>query len=296
MQGGSAMQTWRRVATVLALTSATFGSAVSGADTPELSAAVQNESGPTLRLDFGSGESSSNAVAAFMYFVPLISPVPVTAVTSPGSTQQTRLTSATRQQSARSFTTTCDFEFTGDGSQRDIFDLAQEIQRHERQLKAGGTLGRQLQSITVTGPGRGRIEVKGTITNGVQTVTQVRLRFNAQGQTSPVSIGLCDVRYLEGGFQQVNENVARVNTLTFRREPGQPRMEITVASVKRKGASNGLWQNFKGSLTGAAVNLLIDPLPVEVIGNHAMLEFGQALVAGAGSFTFPHARHLLEQR
>ena len=69
-------------------------------------------------------------------------------------------------------------------------------------------------------------------------------------------------------------------------------MEVTVASVKKKGAGQNLWQSIKGSLTGAAVNLFIDPLTVETTGHQAMLDFGQALVSGAPTFTFPRARNL----
>ena len=286
---------WRRATTILLLAAGMLVGGRSRADAPEPSAAVKRGVGPTIRMDYAR-ESAGSAVAAFMYFIPLISPEPVTAVISPGSTQQARVTSAVRRQSDKAFTTTCDFEFSGNGSQEDVFDLAHSIRRHERQLKAGGTLGRQLRSITVSGPGHGRVEIKGSVSNGVQTVTQVRLRFNAGSQASPVSIGLCDIRYLEGDFKPVNELVARVNTLTFRRDPGQPKMEVTVASVKSKGAGNNLWQNFKGSLKGAAANLLIDPLPVEVVGNTAMLDFGLALSTGATNFTFPRAAHLIENQ
>jgi hypothetical protein len=69
-------------------------------------------------------------------------------------------------------------------------------------------------------------------------------------------------------------------------------MEVTVASVKKKGAGNSLWQNIKGGIAGTAVNLLIDPLTIRNIGHQAMLEFGEALVSGAPSFTFPYARNL----
>jgi hypothetical protein len=94
----------------------------------------------------------------------------------------------------------------------------------------------------------------------------------------------------------VNEMVARVNTLTFGRKPGLPKMEASVSSVKSKGAGSSLWQNLKGSLAGAVVNLLIDPLTVEAVGHRAMLDFGQALAAGAPSFTFPRAQNLKESR
>ncbi len=73
-------------------------------------------------------------------------------------------------------------------------------------------------------------------------------------------------------------------------------MEVSVASVKKKGAGEGWWQNFKGGLKGVAVNLLIPPLMVEAVGHQAMLDFGQALASGAPSFTFPRARNLKESR
>ena len=151
---------------------------------------------------------------------------------------------------------------------------------------------RQLVCITVDGKGNGAVEVEGTVSNGVQLVTEVRLRFNARGKASPVSIDLCDIRYVDGEFRRLKETVAQVNTLTFRRQAGPPKMEVTVASVKRKGAGNSLWQSIKGGIAGTAVNLLIDPLTVKRIGQQAMLDFGQALVSGAPTFTFPRANNL----
>jgi hypothetical protein len=227
-----------------------------------------------------------------MYFVPLISPEPVSSSTSPGNTQAARVLSARRKSTGHSFVVTCEFEFTGNGTQQSIVDLVPTIRRHTRELRAGGSTGRQLSSITVNGSGSGAIEVEGTVSNNVETVREVRLRFNAQGKTSPVSIELCEIRYHEGEFRRCNEIVARVNTLTFRRTPGPPKMEVTVASVKNKAAGDGLWQNFKGSIKGLAVNLLIEPLTVEAVGHQAMLDFGGALASGATTFTFPRATNL----
>jgi len=231
-------------------------------------------------------------MASFMYFVPLISPEPVSSSTSPGSTQAARVLSARRKDTAYSFAVTCEFEFTGNGSQQSILDLAPTILRNDRELRAGGSTGRQLSSITVNGSGNGTVEVEGTVSNNVDTVREVRLRFNTHGKTSPVSIALCEIRYHEGEFRRLNEIIARVNTLTFRRGLGPPKMEVTVASVKNKTAGDGLWQNLKGSVKGLAANLLIDPLTVEAIGHRAMLDFGGALNSGAATFTFPCATNL----
>lgn len=253
---------------------------------------VAAAAGPTLRLDYEPGKSGGNPVEVFMYFVPLISPEPVFSVSSPGSSQSARVTSAKRRITENSLLTTCEFEFSGEGRQQNHFDLTNQIRRQERKLKEGRVMRRQLSCITVEGPGSGTVEVEGTVSNGVQTVTEVRLRFNARGKSSPVSIDLCDIRYLDGEFKRVDEMVARVNTLTFRRKPGPPKMEVTVASVKKKGAGKNLWQSIKGGIKGVAVNAFIDPLRVEAAGHRAMLDFGQALVSGASTFTFPRARNL----
>jgi hypothetical protein len=134
--------------------------------------------------------------------------------------------------------------------------------------------------------------VEGTLTNRVPTVAEVRLRFNDRGKASPVTIGLQDIRYVEGAFRPTNEMVARVNTLTFKRGVVPPRMAVTVASVKRKDAGDGLWQKFVGGVTGVAANLLIKPIRVDATGHEAMLDFGLALAAEEPAFTFPRARHL----
>ena len=265
----------------------TFSQAGPPAVVPPTAAAT----GPTIRLDFGRGESPGNPVASFMYFVPLISPEPVSSITSPNSTQVARVLSAKRRSTPNSFVVTCEFEFAGSGSQQSILDLAPTIRRQEEKLKAGGSTGRLLSTITVGGPGSGTVEVEGVITNNVETVSEVRLRSNAHGKTSPISIEICEIRYQEGEFRHLNEILARVNTLIFNRKSGRPKMEVTVASVKKKGAGDGFWQNFKGSVVGLAVNLFIPPLTVEPVGHRAMLDFGRALALGAATFTFPRAPH-----
>ena len=286
----------RRGASLLLLALALWANglwpALSQAPPPTVVAATDAATGPTIRLDYGRDQSPGNPVASFMYFVPLISPEPVSSTTSPGSTQAARVLSAKRRSTAHSFVVTCEFEFTGDGSQQSLLDLAPTIRRKEGQLRAGGSIGRQLSSITVNGAGSGTVEVEGTISNSVETVSEVRLRFNAHGKTSPVSIALCGIGYREGEFRRLNEIIARVNTLTFSRKPGPPKMEVTVASVKSKGAGDGLWQKLKGSIKGLAVNLLIDPLTVEAAGHRAMLDFGRAVASGETTFTFPLATNL----
>ena len=247
--------------------------------------------GPTLHLGDGRRGSPGNTVSEFMYFVPLISLEPVSVVKSPGNTQRVRMLSTTRSSSAGSFLVTCEYEFNGEGNQRNVFDHSEKIRRHERELKEGGLLDHQLSSINVEGAGRLRIEVEGTMTGNVPTVTEVRMRFNC-GQPSLVTIGLHDVGYSDGEMRVRNEINARVNTLTFRRMPGPPKMDITVAAVKRKGAGNNFVQNVIGGLKATAANMVLKPVAVEATGNEAMLNFGLALVSKAPSFTFPNASNL----
>ena len=257
-----------------------------------LAGRAEDTNGPTIHLCYGTDATTANPVAEFMYFVPLISRQPVSSLTSAGSTQSVRINSVTRSFSRHSFAVTCEIDLTGDGWQQSVFDLTQTAERHERQLQNGGSVGRQLKSIDVQGAGAITVEVEGGVSDGVATVREVRLHFNAHGHASPVSIDICDIRRVNGDVQQANEILARVNTLTFRRETGPPKMEVSVASVKHKDAGDGFWQKVKGRVAGAAVNMFIDPLTVEEAGHQAMLDFGQALVAGAPTFTFPRARNL----
>ena len=247
--------------------------------------------GPTLQLGDGRGGSPGNSVAEFMYFVPLISLEPVSVVKSPGNTQRARMLSATRS-TAGSLLASCEFEFNGKGNQQYVFDHSEKIHQHEPELKEGGSLDHQLGSISVEGAGRVRIEVEGTIAGHVPTVTEVRLRFNVGGRPSLVTIGLHDIGYSDGEIRLRNETVARVNTLIFRRKPGTPKMEITVAAVKRKGVGNNIWQNVMGGVKATTANLLLKPIAVEPAGNEAMLNFGLALVSEAPAFTFPPASKL----
>jgi len=248
--------------------------------------------GPTLQLDYGHGAPQTNAVSEFMYFVPLISPEPVSVITNAGNTQCVRISSSACRVSGNTFVATCNFEFTGEGSQQNILDHTDKIHEHEEDLKAGGSLKRQLSSICVEGAGNGSVEIEGTVTNGVRSVNEVRLQFNGRGKPSPVSIGLEDIIYHDGAVKVENAIVARVNALTFRRGTGNPKMEVTLASLKAKDAGDSAWSNFMGSLKGMVANQFIPPITVEATGHQAMLDFGEALAAEKPAFTFPFAARL----
>ena len=248
--------------------------------------------GPTLWLEYKDDKSPGNSVAEFMYFVPLISLEPVSVVESPGNTQRARMVSAKRSFAARSFSVTCEFQFAGAGSQQNIFDHTDKVRRHQQELKQGGSLDHELGSIDIEGAGCVTIEVEGTIDARVPTVTEVRIRFNGRGQPSHVTIDLHDIAYADGALRLRSESIVRVNTLIFRRRPGPAKMEITVASVRRKDAGDTFLQNVMGGLRAATANLLLKPVSVEPAGNEAMLNFGLALALGAPAYTFPRASNL----
>lgn len=233
-----------------------------------------------------------NSLSAFLYFVPLISTEPVSMTSAAGAAQSARLTTPTRHVSGSSFDAQCEIQFIGTGWEKVIFDLTRLIHDRADKLKEGGTLPHLLKSIAIEGGGAGTLEVEGTLTGGVWQVNEVRLRFNARGESSPATIELTDVKNVDGTFREVNGVVARVNTLTFRRQKGVPKMAVTVASVKNKDVGDSFWQNLKGTVKGAAVNMFIEPLPVEQAGNNAMLDFGLAMINGSPTFTFPLAKNL----
>jgi hypothetical protein len=248
--------------------------------------------GPTLHFDYGRGQPLENPLNKFMYFVPLISPDLISVSTNAGNTQCARVISSSCQTNGVAFHAACEFEFGGAGLQRNVFDHADCIRQHKKELQAGKPLPYQLDAINVQGSGSGSVEVEGILTNGVHTVTEVRLRFNSHDHISPVCISLHDIVYRQGAIHLKNEIVARVNMLVFREKSGTPKMQITLDSLKPEDAADTLWQNFVGRIKGIVANQLIPPLTVPADGHQAMMDFGLALAMEKATFTFPYATRL----
>jgi hypothetical protein len=248
--------------------------------------------GPTLQFDYDAEKPLDNPLSKFMYFVPLISPEHVSISTNAGNTQCARVISCRCRTNGAVFHAECEFNFAGEGLQRNVFGHTAIIQRRQKELKSGKTLAHQLTAISVEGGGSGSVEVEGTLTNGQPVVTEMRIRFNGHGHASPVSVELEDMVMGDGALHYENPMVARVNALTFRQKSDPPKMEVTLASVKRKDAGNTLWQIFVGDLKGEAANLLLPPLTITVDGHQAMLDFGLALAMQKATFTFPFANRL----
>ncbi|MFO7974451.1 MAG: hypothetical protein R6V12_07445 [Candidatus Hydrogenedentota bacterium] len=254
--------------------------------------AVGDDSGPTVILSYGKESLGKNPISYFMYFVPLISPTLVDRQTSANNQQEVVVTSYNRKIDARSFCVACDFEIRGKGVHQNTFDPAGMIAARTSDLKNNKTLRHALDYIRCEGEGFGRIEVKGKIDDLTETVTEVDLQFNARGRKSPVTIGLYDIKPKDGEYKyenRTNKSVARVNTLTFKRSDGPPKMGVKIASItKRSAAPDG----FFARIRGAIANLFIEPPKINELGNETMLSFGHALLKKESEFTFPKAENI----
>jgi hypothetical protein len=256
--------------------------------------AIADSNGPTVLLSYGNGTLEKNPMRSFMYFVPLISPVAVDRAASPGNGQEAAIISYERRVTSRSFCVTCDFEMSGKGVSRYTFDPAGMIDLRiaESKKPKGEPLAHVLDYINFDGEGLGRIQIKGTIAGATETVTEVDLVFNARGHKSPVTIGLYELKAKDGQYRYENrcgEMVARVNTLTFKKSEN-PRMDITVASLTKKGGSCGPLEQLKAAIA----NLFIKPVKIDPSGNETLLRFGYALFEQKPAFTFPKAGHMKE--
>ena len=257
-------------------------------------AETASANGPTVLLSYGEGALRENPIQAFMYFVPLISPVTVDRRTSTENHQQVGVVSYEKKVTSKSFSVNCEFEIKGSGFSRYTFDPTGIIAMKIAESKKSNpdSLSNLLDYIHFEGEGFGNIQIKGTINGATQTVTEVNLEFNARGYKSPVVIGLYDVKAKNGQYNYGNrsdEIVARVNSLTFKKSQN-PKMDITVASISKKAGANG----FLGQVKAAIANLFIKPVKVTPLGNQTLLNFGYALFEQKPSFTFPKAPNLKE--
>lgn len=253
----------------------------------------EDSNGPTIHLTYGKEGAYKNATTDFMYFVPLVSPVSVDRETSPDNRQRSGLVSCTRKYGSKSFYVSCEFQVKGEGFHKNTFDSSEMIKRNIKDLKKGETLKNMLDYIKFEGDCNGRIDVTGEIVGSAEIVTRAIVHFNNRGQKSPVTIGIYSVKPVDGEYKyenRYNEIVARVNTLTFEKTEGTPKMGVKLASLRDVGESDGIWGNIKGSLA----NWFIEPLEINKVGNDVMLDLGYDLFKGKPSFTFPKAKNLKE--
>lgn len=259
-------------------------------------AAQTDNEGPTVLLNYSQETPKKNSIRSFLYFIPLVSPVPVGRQIGPDNHQQAGIISYEKKVTSRSFHVICEFEMSGDGFCKFNFDPTGMIAERVTEAKKakGETLANVLDYINFEGEGYGVIRIKGTVANAVETVTEVGFEFNGKGHKSPVTIGLYELKYKDGQYRYENKSdniVARVNSLTFKKGEN-PRMGITVASISRKSDGDGLI----GQIKAAVANLFIKPVRIDPVGNEAMLKFGYALAVQKPAFTFPKADNMKEIR
>ncbi len=259
--------------------------------TPE--AGTDNE-GPTVLLNYSRQTPKKNSIRSFLYFIPLVSPVPVGRRIGPENHQQVGIISYEKKVTSRSFHVTCEFEMSGEGFCRFTFDPVGMIAERATEAKKakGETLANVLDYINFEGEGYGVVRVKGTVADARETVTEVELEFDGKGRRSPATIGLYELKCKDGQYRYENKSndiVARVNSLLFKKGES-PRMGITVASISRKADGDGLI----GQIKAAVANLFIKPVRIDPVGNEAMLKFGYALATQKPSFTFPKADNMKE--
>jgi hypothetical protein len=252
--------------------------------------AAADANGPTVHLSYSAEAIQGNPIRSFMYFIPLISPATVRCDSGANDDQQAGIISYTKHVDSRSFYVKCEFQMAGKGFNRYVFDPAGMIALRCGEAKPGETLAHMLDYIRFEGEGFGCLEVRGTVSDANETVTEVSVEFNARGRESPVTIGLYELKARDGQYSYANrsgEIVARVNTLTFKKSE-EPRMGISVASICKKAQRAGLFSWFKATVA----NLFIKPVRVDKRGNDTMLDFGHALARQENVFTFPKARNL----
>ena len=253
------------------------------------------ELGPTLQMSYSRDTFESNPISAFMYFVPLLSRTPVARETSPGNAQEVIIFSHERVISDDAFVVTCDFEIRGTGFHKNVFEPEGAIAMRLAELDQNEPISEALDYIKIEGAGLGRIVVRGSISGTKEIVEEVELNFKAGDQDSPVTIGIYDVEPVDGRYdyaQRSNERVARVNTLSFARGGQVPRMDISVASVRKADGKEGLLARIKG----VVANFIINPPRIERLGNETVMRLGHALFQRAAEFTFPKAENLVDTR
>lgn len=252
-------------------------------------------SGPTLYLEYGGGDLSSNPISSFMYFVPLVSPVEVKAGISDENKQYAELLHYSRQRDGERFIVRYEFAMRGKGYHQYNFDPDQIIRRglEDYDTSSGKPLKNMLEYIRFEGEGAGRIDVFGRYEDGQSIVEKVDVHFDARGKTSPVTAGLFSVRNVNGDYDYKTRfapTIARIRTLTFTRTEELPRMALSVSSVDQSAGGTDLLAGVKAFIA----NLFIEPFRINPRGNESMLEFGLALHDQEEVFTFPHAEKLVQ--
>lgn len=252
---------------------------------------TSNDQGPTIAITGEFAEETGNPIDHFMYFVPTISPVLVENQISENNTQRVRFLSYELKREGKTFTLVSEFQIVGSGYYRNKFDATDVIEENFENGKGKKPLTNLLDYIKLDGEGYGNFLIEGERKNGRDIVNRVRARFNGRGHKSPITISVYSVKPVNGDYDYESKYdvvVARINTLTFQRGPGVPKMAIKLDSIGDKVESNNLW----GSIRGFIANLLINPIDIDKDGNQSLLEFACSILRQDPTYTFPVAKNL----
>lgn len=252
-------------------------------------AAEQALVGPTLQIEY-TEKGQGNNVDAFMYFIPLIMPTTVDVYTDPNTTLNARIISRTSEETATEFTTTCFFQVCGKGVYEAMAEPNEIIAFSSKGEHKDKILRNLLRSIRVDGPMRGSLVVSGSIKDNRRQVDTLDIRFDLDGK-SPVAVHLFEIKPIDGAYHyenRCNEQIARINALTFTRGKTPPLMDAEVSSIAKAEENEG----FLASLKAMVANWFLPPVQITPIGNQTMMDFGTALDLTQTAFTFPHAENL----
>ncbi len=251
------------------------------------------DSGPTIYLDYSNNSHMKNPIYDFMYFVPMVSLTLVESVSSDDNAQQVGIISRKRLVDDDSFQATIEFRMVGKGSHRNSYDPEDMIADNVKHVEKPEPLKNMLDYITFEGESYGTVEIKGVRSGPVELATEIVINFNARNHKSPVTIGIYDVKCVNGKYKyenRYNKTIVRVDSLTFQRAAGPAKMEVKLASLYDFQDSENLWAILKGKI----ITLFLPPIRIDDFGNDVMLDFGLALYKGKTTFTFPKARKLKE--
>lgn len=250
-------------------------------------------SGPTVNLRPDQQQTGIN-IEHFLYFIPLISPVPVFVHSKTDSTQRVHILSVNKKQNNKQIELFCTFEIRGVGFYHNALDQSLIIKRHAEEFRRGKNLENLLGHIIFSGEGSGFISAEGVLIDGKPQMEKVRIDFQGKNE-SPIKIGLFSVRLENGDFVNFNEMRVEISTLMFIRTEKKPKMRVMVNSVKAQAAPDNLWEDFKGAVKGKLANLIIPPVSIAPVGNNVILDLTQAIYSELPEFTFPLATNLTRQ-
>ncbi|MCK5564694.1 MAG: hypothetical protein KAJ07_05565 [Planctomycetes bacterium] len=258
-------------------------------------AQAANDHGPTVVFDYTGNTDVLSPISDFMYFVPSISLVPVSSISSYDNSQMFSIVSYKKDIKSKSFKTVVEFRIRGSGYHINTYDPEAMISENLQYIKKGRPLKHMLEYIKFQGQGGCIVTTKGRINGSSELVEQIEVLFKTKKQKSPVTASLYTVKPVNGKYEYqncYNRITARIKSLTFKRTNDQAAMQIKIDAVLN---ANGKEEMFS-ILAGSVANMITRPIRIDNDGNDTMLDFGFALHQNQSTFTFPKAKNLTDEK